>query len=209
MPALHTLSCFFVSPLPPRRRRHRRCRSSMGSLPTMVVGEDGMPYRGILSGLGSFVLNVPMGNLDAWLATDQLSSAPPFKRWVEKVNARYDVCFLGYCSKADKLAKNIKNFLTKESGLRVLDLATDFRPGHTIMEEIASATATCRCGLFLFTADDPLEEKKEEDATKTAIPRDNVLLEAGYFMSAHSAKRMVVVREKGLKCQRILAESSI
>jgi predicted nucleotide-binding protein len=49
--------------------------------------------------------------------------------------------------------------------------------------------------LFLFTADDPLEGSP----TTTAIPRDNVLLEAGYFMSAHTARRMVVVREKGTK----------
>ena len=63
------------------------------------------------------------------------------------------------------------------------------------MEEIARATVTCRCGLFLFTADDPIEGSP----TKTAIPRDNVLMEAGYFMSAHTARRMVVVREKGTK----------
>jgi predicted nucleotide-binding protein len=63
------------------------------------------------------------------------------------------------------------------------------------MEEIARATATCRTGLFLFTADDPLEGS----TTNTVVPRDNVLLEAGYFMSAHTAKRMVVVREKDTK----------
>jgi predicted nucleotide-binding protein len=49
--------------------------------------------------------------------------------------------------------------------------------------------------LFLFTADDPVEG----NPTKIAIPRDNVLLEAGYFMNAHTARRMVVVREEGTK----------
>jgi predicted nucleotide-binding protein len=154
-----------------------------------------MQMRGILSQMGgSFVLQVPMQNVPEWLATDKLLREPPFEKWVERVKARYDV-FFGYCSKADELAQNIKRFLADESGLRVLDWATDFRPGRTIMEEIARATATCRCGLFLFTADDPLEGSP----TKTAIPRDNVLLEAGYFMSAHTARRMVVVREKGTK----------
>jgi len=113
---------------------------------------------------------------------------------VSRIKARYDV-FFGYCSKADKLARNMKRFLTDEAGMRGLDWATDFRPGRTIMEEIARATATCGCGLFLFTADDPIEGT----VSKTAVPRDNVLLEAGYFMSAHSARRMVVVRESGTK----------
>jgi predicted nucleotide-binding protein len=154
-----------------------------------------MQRRGILSQMGgSFVLQVPMQDMATWLETDKLLSEPPFEKWVERVKARYDV-FFGYCSKADELAQKIKTFLTDESGLRVLDWATDFLPGRTIMEEIARATATCRCGLFLFTADDPIEGS----LTKTAIPRDNVLLEAGYFMSAHTARRMVVVREKGTK----------
>lgn len=165
------------------------------NLPSLVIAEEGMQMRGILSQMGgSFALQVPMQNVADWLATDKLLREPPFEKWVERVKARYDV-FFGYCSKADELAQNIKTFLADESGLRVLDWATDFRPGRTIMEEIARATATCRCGLFLFTADDPVEGS----LTKTAIPRDNVLLEAGYFMSAHTARRMVVVREKGTK----------
>lgn len=164
-------------------------------LPSLVIAEEGMQMRGILSQMGgSFVLQVPMQDATEWLATDKILREPPFEKWVERVKARYDV-FFGYCSKADELAQNIKTFLADESGLRVLDWATDFRPGRTIMEEIARATATCRCGLFLFTADDPIQGSP----TKTAIPRDNVLLEAGYFMSAHTARRMVVVREKGTK----------
>jgi CheY-like chemotaxis protein len=165
------------------------------NLPSLVIAEEGMEMRGILSQMGGlFVLPVPMQNAAEWLATDKLLREPPFEKWVERVKARYDV-FFGYCSKADELAHNIKTFLADESGLKVLDWATDFQPGRTIMEEIARATATCRCGLFLFTADDPVEGSP----TKTAIPRDNVLLEAGYFMSAHTARRMVVVREKGTK----------
>lgn len=165
------------------------------NLPSLVIAEEGMQMRGILSQMGgSFVIQVPMQNATEWLADDRLLSEPPFEKWVERIRKRYDV-FFGYCSKADELAQNIKNFLVNRAGLRVLDWATDFRPGRTIMEEVARATATCRCGLFLFTADDPLEGSP----TKTAIPRDNVLLEAGYFMSAHTSRRMVVVREKGTK----------
>lgn len=63
------------------------------------------------------------------------------------------------------------------------------------MEEVKRAATVSRCGLFLFTADDPIEGSQ----TATAIPRDNVLLEAGYFMSAASASRTLVVREAGTK----------
>ena len=164
-------------------------------LPTVVIAEEGMQMRGILSQMGgSFVLQVPMHNAREWLATDKLLSEPPFERWVEKVRGRHDV-FFGYCSKADELAQSIKKFLVEEERMRVLDWATDFRAGRTIMEEIARATATCRCGLFLFTSDDPIEGMP----SRTSVPRDNVLLEAGYFMNAHTSRRMVVVREAGTK----------
>ncbi len=186
-----------ATPAPSEYRHFEGALALACNLPTIVIAEEGMKMRGILTQLGgSFVLQVPMQNAAAWLASDSLESEPPFEKWVERVKARYDV-FFGYCSKADELARNIKKFL-QESGLCVLDWATDFRPGCTIMDEIARATATCRCGLFLFTADDPVEG----NATRTAIPRDNVLLEAGYFMSAHTARRMVVVRERERRCRR-------
>jgi predicted nucleotide-binding protein len=162
-------------------------------LPGLVIAEEGMPRRGILAPF-SLVLPVPMQNATKWLADGSLANASAFQTWVESVEARNDV-FFGYCSKANNVARNIKSYLTDEVGMRVLDWATDFRPGHTIMEEIARATATCRCGLFLFTTDDPIEGP----STAKAVPRDNVLLEAGYFMSAHTSKRMVVIRENGTR----------
>jgi hypothetical protein len=118
------------------------------NLPTLVIAEEGMQMRGILSQMGgSFVLRVPIGNTTIGVAADEVLTEPPFQKWVERVNARYDV-FFGYCSKANELAQNLKRFLVDESGLRVLDWATDFRPGRTIMEEVARAAATCRCGCF-------------------------------------------------------------
>jgi hypothetical protein len=179
------------SPIPSEYSHFEGALALSCKLPSLVVAEEGMQMRGILS---SIVLQIPRQNPTEWLATDRLTREPEFEKWVERVRARYDV-FFGYCSKADKVARNIKSFLAEEAGMRVLDWATDFRPGSTIMEEIARATQTCRCGLFLFTTDDPIEGS----STATAVPRDNVLLEAGYFMSAHTAKRMVVVREKGTK----------
>jgi predicted nucleotide-binding protein with TIR-like domain len=163
-------------------------------LPTLVVAEQGMHMRGILSQLGgTFVVQVPMPRSASWIARRELLDEPPTHEWLERVKGRCDV-FFGYCSKASELARNIKTFLESD-GLRVHDWATAFRPGRTIMEEVKRAAVTSRCGLFLFTADDPIEGSQ----TVTAIPRDNVLLEAGYFMSAAGQSRTLVVRESGTK----------
>lgn len=165
------------------------------NLPTIVLAEDDMLMRGILSqDGGSFVIKIPMLQSQSWILGNQLLKEPPFQHWVDKVNERHDV-FFGYCSKADKLAKNIKDYLVNNRGLKVLDWATDFRPGRSIMQEVTRATEISRCGLFLFTADDPIEGQ----VSKLSMPRDNVLLEAGYFMNAHGSHRMVVVREKNTK----------
>jgi predicted nucleotide-binding protein len=102
--------------------------------------------------------------------------------------------FFGYCSRADKVAARIRAHLESQ-GLSVLDWARDFRTGRTILEEVRRAATTCRCGLFLFTADDPLNGV----STPVAIPRDNVVLETGYFIGVHGPGRVVVVQETGTK----------
>jgi predicted nucleotide-binding protein len=100
---------------------------------------------------------------------------------------------MGYFSKASELAATVKSALTDEA-LSVMDWATDFVPGRTIMQEVARAAQLCRTGLFLFTADDPINS----ESTPTIVPRDNVLLEAGYFASSKSLSRVLIVREKGV-----------
>ena len=102
--------------------------------------------------------------------------------------------FFGYCSRVDKIASSIRDYL-ESTGLSVLDWARDFRVGRTILEEVKRAATLCQCGLFLFTADDPLEG----GSTPVAIPRDNVVLETGYFISAHGPERVVIVQERGTK----------
>jgi predicted nucleotide-binding protein len=76
-----------------------------------------------------------------------------------------------------------------------MDWAEHFRTGRTIMEEIERAANVCRCGIFLFTPDDPIEGSP----TATNVPRDNVLLEAGYFTKARGKERVAIVREAGTK----------
>jgi CAP12/Pycsar effector protein, TIR domain len=107
---------------------------------------------------------------------------------------QYRDLFFGYCSRVDNTAARIRTYL-ESRGFSVLDWARDFRVGRTILEEVGRAAILCRCGLFLFTADDPLEGVP----TPVTIPRDNVILEAGYFISAHGSERVIVVQEKGVK----------
>lgn len=70
----------------------------------------------------------------------------------------------------------------------------DFRAGVSILSEIEAARAQCSCGIFLFSEDDPLE-----GVGGGAAPRDNVVFEAGYFMSSKGADRCLIVREGNAK----------
>jgi predicted nucleotide-binding protein len=53
--------------------------------------------------------------------------------------------------------------------------------------------------VFLFTKDDELEAKATGEASSDSLPRDNVLLEAGYFTRSHGKDRVAIVREAGTK----------
>jgi hypothetical protein len=163
-------------------------------LPVLAIAEDRMLMRGIFArGGDSLAVWVSMERYASWLKKRALEKSPPFLSWIAKVKQRKDV-FLGYCSKSNATAMGIKQLLTAK-GFSVMDWATDFRPGRTIMEEVSRAAAMCRCGLFLFTADDPLEGSSKP----TAVPRDNVLLEAGYFCSFRGTNRVLIVRETDAK----------
>lgn len=181
-------------PMPGEYSHFEGALAMSSKLPTLVIGEKEMQERGILAGISEIrPIRIPINEADEWLEKNKLLSDPLFKEWSELIRDRYDV-FFGYCSKADSLAKNIKGFL-EDKGMKVFDWATGFLPGRTIMQEVTRAASQCRCGLFLFTADDPVESGE----ISTSLPRDNVLLEAGYFMRARGPSRVVIVREKGTK----------
>jgi predicted nucleotide-binding protein len=70
----------------------------------------------------------------------------------------------------------------------------DFRAGVSILNEISEASARCSAGIFLFSENDPVEGK---DAG--AAPRDNVVFEAGYFMSSKGPDRCLIIRQGSAK----------
>jgi predicted nucleotide-binding protein len=111
---------------------------------------------------------------------------------MRELGARKDI-FLGYCSKSAGIAAQIQLRLEK-SGASVHNWAMDFRAGGSILSEIENARAACFCGVFLFSEDDPLE-----GAAGVAAPRDNVVFEAGYFMSSKGPEKCLIIRHGDAK----------
>ena len=164
-------------------------------LPLLIVQEENMDRTGIFNS-GIKPAEIPVGANSAWVNSKSFTDY--FDAWSHKIADRRDV-FLGYCSKANSIAKNIRTHLEAQ-GFSVLDWARDFKPaGVTIFDEIERAARRCRCAIFLFTKDDELEANAQAKASFDAVPRDNVLLEAGYFTQARGKDRVAIVREKGAK----------
>jgi|SRR5215467_15427413 len=200
-----------VNVLEPEREKSTRTRSVLAlpsaynhlegalalaqQLPVFILLEEGMDPAGIFNS-GIKPLSIPLTAKSNWINSQSFRTH--FKGWDAQVRERKDV-FLGYCSKANKTVLEIRNFLEKQD-FSVVDWARDFRPaGATILEEIERAANRCRCAVFVFTKDDEIEKKVKAKASFNAVPRDNVLLEAGYFTQARGKERVAIVREEGAK----------
>lgn len=154
-------------------------------LPILAIS-IGIEQRGIFHQHARVhAISLPLQEDLSWLQEDNFRG--PFANWRREIEQRHDV-FLGYCSKSAGTAAQIQ-LLLKRLGATVLDWKMDFRTGGSIIGEIENAKATCSCGIFLFSEDDPLE-----GTSGAAAPRDNVVFEAGYFMSAKGADRCLIVR---------------
>jgi hypothetical protein len=167
--------------------------ASAHKLPLLIMADKGVEQRGIVwTGGGVPITFIPEDAGPQWLESPTFVHR--FGIWKRDVTARKDV-FLGYCSKAKPVAQEIYIFLTNVLQVSVHDWATDFHSGGTILEEIERAERLCTCGIFLFTADDPLDAPNAE----RAAPRDNVVFEAGYFVNAKGKERTLIIREDGAK----------
>jgi predicted nucleotide-binding protein len=65
-----------------------------------------------------------------------------------------------------------------------------------ILDQIEQAAARSVGGIFLFTNDDDLADPGPEPK---AVPRDNVVFEAGYFIGLKGKRNVLIVREHGSK----------
>lgn len=155
-------------------------------LPTLLLAERGVLDRGVVwTGGGRPVTFMPEDATPDWLQSPDFRKG--FDVWLEQVQDRRDV-FLGYCSQNVGVAAQIENILVRR-GATVLNYAMDFGMGTSILGEIESACARCAAGIFVFGENDPLQGQPGQ-----AAPRDNVVFEAGYFMSAKGPDRCLVVR---------------
>ena len=163
-------------------------------LPLLVLVQAGVLRRVVFDpSYKGYVGIIPDKPTPKWLATDAFKV--PFKYWREQLEWRRDV-FLGYCGSSTATAIKIKDFLTTQIGLSVLDWATDFDPATSILHQIEEASRRCGAGIFLFTKDDVLSDGKAKDR---AVPRDNVVFEAGYFIALKGKAKVLIVRESGAK----------
>jgi CAP12/Pycsar effector protein, TIR domain len=162
-------------------------------LPTLVLVQKDVRRRVVFDMsfggyVGEFAADVDLG----WLHTDDFRV--PFHYWKHLLDERRDV-FLGYSSTSEATAAAIKRYL-QSIGAKVLDWQTDFIPGRTILDQIEQAAAKSVGGIFLFTRDDDLVDHGQPE---TAVPRDNVVFEAGYFIGCKGKRNVLIIRESGSK----------
>jgi len=162
-------------------------------LPLLVLVQAGVLRRVVFDpSYKGYVGVIPNMPTPKWLTTEAFQV--PFKYWREQLDLRRDI-FLGYCSSSTTTAQKIKDFLIRE-GHSVLDWTEDFSPATSILHQIEDASRRCGAGIFLFTKDDVL---LDENAKDRAVPRDNVVFEAGYFCALKGKSKVLIVRESGAK----------
>ena len=165
------------------------------ALPLLVLVQQGVQRRVVFdSSYKGYVGVIPHEPTPAWL--DEKGFRVPFGYWKEHLEKRRDV-FLGYCSTSSATALKVKGYLVGELGATVLDWAFDFDPAETILHRIQDAARRCNAGIFLFTKDDALPAKAGDK--NRAVPRDNVVFEAGYFCASKEKSRVLIVRQDGAK----------
>jgi hypothetical protein len=180
--------------LPTEFNHYEGAIAQMLRLPLLSYVQDGVAPRVVFDrSVAGYMGRMPKEPGPAWFKTKDFSV--PFEYWQQKLDARRDV-FLGYCSASSVLAKKLKTYLRGSLKLSVLDWATDFDPARSILRQIESAAERCGAGIFLFTADDLL---LAGNAKGRAVPRDNVVYEAGYFCAAKGKARTLIVLQDGAK----------
>jgi hypothetical protein len=161
-------------------------------LPTLLLAQQDVSRRVVFDYSFAHMAEMPTDCKPAWLNTPDFTA--PFETWRRQLNARRDV-FLGYCGSSTAVAQGVRRRLSNY-GVTVLDWQIDFKPGRNILDEIEEASARCGAGIFVFTRDDDVVTPSLQSQ---AVPRDNVVFEAGYFIRAKGKDRVLIIREAGAK----------
>ena len=164
------------------------------ALPLLIVAQENLLRRVVFDGgFGPYIGTFPPDAGKDWINSREFTVT--FAHWRRELEGRRDV-FLGYSGASYTVADSLRDFLENDIGATVLDWRRDFKPGRSILEEIEEARVRCSLGIFLFTKDDILGPP---GSIKHAAPRDNVVFEAGYFVSAKGTGRVLIIRENGAK----------
>ncbi|MGZ4841781.1 MAG: TIR domain-containing protein [Candidatus Angelobacter sp.] len=163
-------------------------------IPMLVLVQEDVMRRVVFdNSYHGYVGVIPRSTNRTWLATKKF--LVPFGFWTNELEQRRDV-FLGYCGSSELIARELRQFLQDDLGVTVLDWMIDFPPARSILENIVKAAARCSAGIFLFTQDDPSTDRAGKER---ALPRDNVVFEAGYFINAKGKDHVLIVLEEGTK----------
>ena len=167
------------------------------NLPVFPLLEEGVEKRLVFSSYsGEEIFEFRKNADDKWLENSDFQIF--LQRWNKKVVVRDDL-FLGYSSKVESVANEIKNFLiVNYPNLKILDWK-EFNQSGFILERIKQASENCTAAILLFTADELIITNNEIAQTATAIPTDNVLFEAGYFIHAKGHERVLLIAESGAR----------
>jgi Predicted nucleotide-binding protein containing TIR-like domain len=179
----------------------------VAAIPLLILVQDNIKPRGIFEyNFGQHVRQFPADVDGSWLASSDFQHAIDI--WLANIGDRRDI-FLGYCSSSANTAAKIRDYIESELDTTILDWKRDFSVARTVLEEIAEAAGLCSGGIFLFTRDDtsaepaPLRNQRwffrKPQHPEFAIPRDNVVFEAGFFIGMKGKRRILVVREEGTK----------
>lgn len=154
-------------------------------LPTLITAETDLLERGIVYKAGGNVVPIPADADRETIFTGSFGGA--FDSWMAQLGGRRDV-FLGFCSKSAGFAAQVEQILTR-AGATVHNWAMDFGVGFSILDEITAARMRCDRAVFIFSEDDPLD-----GTTGQAAPRDNVVFETGFFISAKGPGNTLIIR---------------
>ena len=101
--------------------------------------------------------------------------------------------FVAYSAQKQTIATEIKNSLEEE--FDVVLWKDDERGGGILLDNIISKIRTCQYGIAILSCDDQLqiEDKAQEQPVLQWAPRDNVILELGFFLSKFGKARTAII----------------
>lgn len=102
--------------------------------------------------------------------------------------------FLAYALAKQSLVLNLARYLERELGVETILMSEQSHRGRTLAEKFEDLAATCGFGIFVLTADDECVTRSTSgDEMRSKRPRQNVILELGYFWGRLGRKGQIAI----------------